>query len=291
MSQQRYARFYETSEYSRFRSVKRQDQAGVVDALLSHQDGHTLTDPATSDVVIGLTLAGTTPARWRVGSKWREIEARCVGHIGVSPLEEETDFDIPEPHTLLVLAINKSRLIEIQKTCQVDCIDLMSVGCQAYISDADCMQYAKGIWRALENPDGLTQIQVEGLVDALIGRLLVRYAGGDPRSPVKSEDIDLRHLEAFIRANMASHLTVAALAQVVRIEPAKFGRAFKAQTGMTPYQYVQTVRIAMACGALKSKRLAISELAFQLGFSDQSHLTRVFRKHMGMTPAQYQKHE
>ena len=289
MAAGRYRQFYESSGYRRFQSVKRCDRQGIVDALLSHQGGHAFTDPATSDVVLGLTLAGTTAARWRVGAKWREIEVRRAGHIGVSPLDEDIEFDLAAPHTLLILAIDKSRLQAVDRDSRVDCIDLISVGHHAYITDPESAHYAKSIWHALETPDALTQIQVEGLVDALIGRLLVRYNGADPRAPARSEDIDLAELGAFVRENVSDRLTVAALAQVVGIEATTFGRVFKAQTGFTPYQHIQAIRIAMACDSLRCPTTSLSDLALQLGFADQSHLTRVFRRHMGMTPARYRK--
>ncbi|ESA38640.1 family transcriptional regulator [Leptolyngbya sp. Heron Island J] len=289
MNQQRYAQFYETSEYSQFYSVKRQDQAGIVDAILSHQSGHCFTEPATADIVLGLTLAGTTAARWRIGPKWREIDTRRIGHIGVSPLNEAYDLDVPDPHTVLVLAINKSRLDVIQQRSRIDCFDIMSVGSQAYISDPECASYAKSIWRALEQPDTLTQIQTEGLVDALLGRLLVRYAGDAAHEPVQAEAINLKTLESFIREQISTPLTVTTLAQVAGRDAHKFSRIFKAQTGVTPYQYVQSVRITMACDMLKTTNSLLSDVAYQLGFADQSHFTRVFRKHMGITPAQYRK--
>lgn len=289
MTAGRYRQFYESSGYGRFRSVKRRDRHGTVDALLSHQGRHAFTDPATSDVVLGLTLAGTTAARWRVGAKWREIASRRAGHIGVSPLDQAIEFDLEAPHTLLILAIDKSRLDAIDETSEVDCVDLMSVGHDAYITDPEAAHYAKSVWGALETPDALTQIQVEGLVDALIGRLLVRYNRGCLRASAPSERIALDRLDAFVRAHVADRLAVADLALAAGVEATAFGRVFKAQTGCTPYQYVQAIRMAMACESLRRRTTRLADLAQELGFADQSHLTRTFRRHVGMTPAQYRK--
>lgn len=63
-------------------------------------------------------------------------------------------------------------------------------------------------------------------------------------------------------------------------------REFKEQFGITPYQYYISEKVKKIRQGLHSQ-LSLSDLVFDLGFSDQSHLCNTFKKHMGISPLQY----
>ena len=65
-----------------------------------------------------------------------------------------------------------------------------------------------------------------------------------------------------------------------------FSRIFREATGMTPYQYQLTIRIERTKQLLRRKpNMALAEIAVACGFSDQAHMTRMFRQRLGVTPA------
>jgi AraC family transcriptional regulator len=59
---------------------------------------------------------------------------------------------------------------------------------------------------------------------------------------------------------------------------------------MRPHAYVLSRKVERACQHLRKDRLPLKEIALLSGFADQSHLNRVFRRHMNITPAEYRKH-
>ena len=63
-------------------------------------------------------------------------------------------------------------------------------------------------------------------------------------------------------------------------------RAFRTATGLTPHAYVLNARINRG-RQLLGEGLALAEVAYRLGFADQSHFQRVFKAHVGVTPGQY----
>ncbi|KKB75508.1 MULTISPECIES: AraC family ligand binding domain-containing protein [Bacillus] len=65
-------------------------------------------------------------------------------------------------------------------------------------------------------------------------------------------------------------------------------RSFTKQKGISPYSYLETVRINQAKKLLEQGVKPI-DAAFQTGFSDQSHLTKFFKRQVGLTPKQYMK--
>ena len=62
-----------------------------------------------------------------------------------------------------------------------------------------------------------------------------------------------------------------------------------AAVGIAPYQYLMQQRVERAKQLLKQQAISISNIALDCGFSNQTHLTKVFRQMTGMTPKAYQK--
>jgi AraC family transcriptional regulator len=65
---------------------------------------------------------------------------------------------------------------------------------------------------------------------------------------------------------------------------------FRAATGKTPHQYLTERRIERAKSMLlEAKKISLIDVAAQCGFSSQSHLTRVFRERVGVTPSEFKR--
>jgi AraC family transcriptional regulator len=94
---------------------------------------------------------------------------------------------------------------------------------------------------------------------------------------------------AFIHANLGSKLTWAGMAAALGLDPFRFGRGFKLATGMTPHQYIIRCRIRRAMRLLEREELALADIALEVGCSCQSHLTTLFRKHLGTTPGAFRE--
>jgi AraC family transcriptional regulator len=95
--------------------------------------------------------------------------------------------------------------------------------------------------------------------------------------------IDL--IEARVEeAGGGSRLAVEDLAREAGMSPFRFFRAFKATMGAPPHQYVLRRRLERARRLLDHPDARISEVALATGFADQSHFTRAFRRHYGVTP-------
>jgi AraC family transcriptional regulator len=88
----------------------------------------------------------------------------------------------------------------------------------------------------------------------------------------------------YIKDQLDADLTVSGIAQAVGISPDHFSRLFKESTGQTPYRYVVEARARKAKELLTTGKFTISEAAFHVGFVDQSHLTRHFKRIFGLPP-------
>jgi AraC-like DNA-binding protein len=90
-----------------------------------------------------------------------------------------------------------------------------------------------------------------------------------------------------VRQHYAERLPLATAAALCGMSPGRFGRVFKEAAGMTLVAYVPQVRMARAVELLADTQEPISAIASRLGFSDQSHFDRRFRRWFGRTPSAY----
>ena len=79
------------------------------------------------------------------------------------------------------------------------------------------------------------------------------------------------------------------LAQLAGMSESKLRRLFRQVFGLSLYDYYQTVRMHEAARLLREARLSVSETGYRLGFTNLSHFTRIFAKHLGQNPKQYAK--
>lgn len=132
-----------------------------------------------------------------------------------------------------------------------------------------------------------SSLYAESLATTLAAHLLRHYTVWKP-APQEALDrhpaSTLRHVIEYIHENLDQHLTLAELSLVAGMSPYHFARTFKQVTGVPPHQYVLHARVEQAKGLLLQGKLTIAEIASQVGFFDQSHLTRSFKRLVGVTP-------
>jgi AraC family transcriptional regulator len=98
-----------------------------------------------------------------------------------------------------------------------------------------------------------------------------------------------RLVASYIEEHLAEHVPLAALGRLVRLSTFHFCRAFKQSFGMPPHQYHMTLRIERAKMLLAKPSPSITNIAFDLGFSQTSSFSATFRKVTGRTPTAYYK--
>lgn len=91
----------------------------------------------------------------------------------------------------------------------------------------------------------------------------------------------------YIEENYKQHISLKDMAEITCMNKYYLLRAFTRKKGITPYRYVQTIRINQARELLQKGATPI-DIAVSIGFSDQSHFTNTFREFIGVTPKQYQ---
>jgi transcriptional regulator of acetoin/glycerol metabolism/AraC-like DNA-binding protein len=95
----------------------------------------------------------------------------------------------------------------------------------------------------------------------------------------------IRRVRDYIDSHLNENITIETLATTVGLSVYHFARAFKHSIGMPPHEFILRRRVERANQMLHRTVLPLSEIAAAVGFSDQSHFARHFRRQTGMTPS------
>ena len=99
----------------------------------------------------------------------------------------------------------------------------------------------------------------------------------------------VKRLRIHIQANIGQRLAIEDLARVANLSASHFSRAFKRSFGESVHRYVMCKRVELAQGLMLGTSEELSRIALTCGMSDQSHLTRWFRRVVGETPASWRR--
>jgi AraC family transcriptional regulator len=134
----------------------------------------------------------------------------------------------------------------------------------------------------LAAPDHATPLEVQGLLLSMMARV-IRGHGRTQQSPAGRLDDVVDRLRSEYRWT----LRLDDLASTASMHPTHLAKKFRERFGCSIGDYVRQLRIAEAQRALMATNRPIAKIAQDLGFSDQSHLGRAFRRETGETPASF----
>ncbi len=154
-------------------------------------------------------------------------------------------------------------------------------------SDGLVLQIGLALKGVLENNPQGSRLYAETMANALAVHLLQHYSARQPILRDYNGGLSrhqLRQVIDYINGHLDRDLGLAELAKIVQMSPHYFTRLFKQSTGLTPHQYVIHRRVERAKELLLNGELTIAEVAYSVGFANQSHLNRHLKRLLGVTP-------
>jgi AraC family transcriptional regulator len=159
-------------------------------------------------------------------------------------------------------------------------------------------QIGLALWHELEQPTAAGSIYAQAAAQMLAAHLLRFYSTTPPVFDTSARDStagqrltarQLGQVTDFVRASLDGELSLAALAHEAGFSPFHFARLFRRTTGESPHQFVLRQRIERAQSLLRESDLPVAHVALASGFANQSHLARAFKRHLGLSPAEYRR--
>lgn len=103
------------------------------------------------------------------------------------------------------------------------------------------------------------------------------------------EDSVIARCQVWIAEHYTEPNPVTAMIQMSGLAERTFKRRFKQATGMSPLEYVHTLRLEEAKQLLESSDQPVEEVAYEVGYADTGFFNRLFKRKVNLTPAQYRK--
>lgn len=118
-----------------------------------------------------------------------------------------------------------------------------------------------------------------------------RYQSGYSVLPLSREHTDdkIRQVEEYLQQNFHRDVSIVGLADRIGMGPRNFLRRFKAATGSLPGVYIQKLRVSAAKELLEHGAASIQTVCSKSGYEDVAFFRDLFKRHTGMTPAEYRK--
>jgi len=99
----------------------------------------------------------------------------------------------------------------------------------------------------------------------------------------------IARVRSFIDRNLHRTIHASDLSKVARLSTAHFSRSFKQAFGEPPHTYIVRRRLEEACHLMLTSSASLSEIALSVGFSDQAHLSKLFRYTFGQSPGNWRR--
>lgn len=247
--------------------------------------------PAMQDYMIVVYRDGVTPMHRRCEGAWRE-ERVGPGSVSLMTHAANSHWRWSEPIEVCHMYLSPAAVA--------------NVAAEVYERDIEDVE----LFDVLKADDpvlagivvALTREQAEGglggrlFVDALRNQacihILRNYADVVFRDSALRGGLSrtqTRLLLQFIEAHIGEPISLADLAGIAHLSQFHFTRKFRVEFGCPPHAFLVQRRLDHARRLLARQDLPLKEVAARSGFSDQSHMTRLFRRHFDVTPAEYRR--
>src|SRR4051812_5865391 len=229
---------------------------------------------------------------------WRDDRAVMVPALGAGALNcldlrEAWTMDLSEPFDSFHAFIPLTAFDEVTAEMKRPRIDQLNCPIGVQHIDETMLSLARALNPVLARPECATALFTDHVFLAMVTHLAGTYGG------LHSHDVGAkgRMLTRLQESRVTSRLLDDLARDTSLSEPAAlcglsrsyFIRAFKQITGLPPHRWLLSQRVKRAQELLRGSKLPIVEIAVACGFADQSHLTRVFSKALGISPAAWRR--
>lgn len=156
----------------------------------------------------------------------------------------------------------------------------------AHTHDVKILQISQWLLDEQNNGSAGGNLYIDSLLNLLAVHLLRTYTTEfrEARSPNRLTQQQVARAIDYMHTHLNQNISLEVLSQTVNVSPSHLRRLFKQATGMAPHQYLIHLRVNRAKELLLTRDFSVNEVAAEVGFADQSHLHRHFKRLFGVTP-------
>ena len=160
------------------------------------------------------------------------------------------------------------------------------------IDDPTILSLGQAVLPALSRPNQVNQLFVDHVLMALGMHVAQTYGGMRPLAPPIRGGLaawQVKRAKEILAANLDGRVQLKEVARECGLSVSHFSRSFRRSVGAAPHNWLLTRRVDAAKEKLRDGRLSLLDVALGCGFADQSHLTRVFTRIVGVSPGAWRR--
>lgn len=271
-----------------------------------HAGNLAVTDIRSDDPVLGITDVVPTEDAYllcllerdmhhhQVWENGRSFPQRTVraGEFLLRDLKRGQAALIDQPHHSTHFYFSRAALNDIADDAGAPRIGELDYSPGAPICDPIALHLAACFRPALANPEQASRLFLEHMLLVMGMHVAATYGGMTQRLRPPHRGLarwQERRAKEMLRADLAGSTALVDIARQCGLSVSQFSRAFKLSTGVAPHRWLIQQRVEAAKARLADPTVSLSSLALSCGFADQSHLTRVFSRYTGVTPAAWRR--
>lgn len=209
------------------------------------------------------------------------------GDIILTPANRATEYFWDSDVNVLHLCLEPAFIAKVAvEAIEVDaaCIEVSN---RFAVADLQIQQLSHLLLAELEAERLGNRLYAESLTNALAVHLIREYSTIQKTIRQYSGGLSKARLQqaiAYIQEHLDQDLSLDQIAAAINLSAYHFSRLFKQSTGLAPHQYQIRCRVERAKELLQASEMTIADIATQVGFYDQSHLSRHFKRIIGVSP-------
>ncbi|HEX4681067.1 MAG TPA: AraC family transcriptional regulator [Gemmatimonadaceae bacterium] len=251
-----------------------------------------------SPMVMAVVIHRSRPAHagWHDG-RLVEVPPLGAGALTCLDLREAWTMDISAPFDSFHAFIPWTAFDEVTAELRRPRIEALNRQPGVEQRDETMLGLARSMNPVMARPEHATALFADHVFLAMVTHLAVAYGGLETSGVAASAAAKARLLSPIEERRVTSRLlddldgdtSLSELAALCGRSRSQFIRAFKQSTGMPPHRWLLMQRVKRAKDLLRGTNTPIAEIALACGFSDQSHLTRVFSKAFRISPGAWRR--
>lgn len=217
-----------------------------------------------------------------------ELHTLCGHSNTITPFAHLDLFYNPRREASFATRALQTDLSDLQELLQPRLNDLPGVAVPVVFQPADVPAFRETLLRMIgtwQQQTILGQLQSQHHAMGLVLSLLQQFSALAHVMPDQPQS--LNWVAAYCSFHLSDAISVADLAERSRFSKSQFTAVFRKQFGLSPHQYLLTLRVQRAQELLRDSDHSIAHIAEHCGFADVQHLSKTFKRISGMTPGAY----
>jgi AraC family transcriptional regulator len=269
------------------RSMK--SPGGILNMLEAAQPAGDMSDPAVPDLILYQDLLGGSRVSGNLGGGHFDVTSEKGGFFLAAP-HFANEVIVDTSHQLRSLSFPMAQWQQVldEASDSSFSFDRPEIYAGTFLSQA-IRSALRNLWALCEDEGAPSRLLARAAGFEILAELC--RLSGAPLTPPKgglAPWAQRRSIE-LMRERISEDISLDELAAEARLSPFHFARMFKQSVGVPPRVHLTRLRVERACELLEVTDMSVTEIAFELGYSSNQVLARVFSKHQHMSPSDYRR--